>query len=36
MSQQKIADSIGTSRSAISRELKRNTGECGYRSAQEQ
>lgn len=36
MSQQKIADSIGTSQSAISRELKRNTGKRGYRYKQAQ
>jgi IS30 family transposase len=36
MSQQKIAGSIGTSQSAISRELKCNTGQRGYRYKQAQ
>ena len=36
MTQQAIADSIGTSQSAISRELKRNTGQRGYRYKQAQ
>lgn len=36
MSQQAIADTIGVSQSAISRELKRNTGERGYRHHQAQ
>lgn len=36
ISQQKIATLIGTSQSAISRELKRNTGKRGYRYQQAQ
>ena len=36
MPQQEIADSIGASQSAISRELKRNTGQRGYRYQQAQ
>ena len=36
ISQQKIATIIGTSQSAISRELKRNTGKRGYRYQQAQ
>ena len=36
MSQQTIADTIGVSQSAISRELRRNTGERGYRHQQAQ
>jgi transposase, IS30 family len=34
--QQEIADAVGTSQSAISRELKRNTGQRGYRHKQAQ
>lgn len=30
-SQQKIADAVGVSQSAISREFKRNRGKRGYR-----
>jgi IS30 family transposase len=36
MSQQAIADTVGTSQSTISRELKRNTGQRGYRHKQAQ
>ncbi|MFT7387222.1 MAG: IS30 family transposase [Candidatus Endobugula sp.] len=36
LSQQKIADAVGVSQSAISRELKRNRGKCGYRYQQAQ
>ena len=36
MTQQVIGDTIGMSQSAISRELKRNTGERGYRYKQAQ
>ena len=36
MTQQGIADTIGTSQSAISRELTRNTGQRGYRHKQAQ
>lgn len=36
MSQQAIADTVGTSQSTISRELKRNTGQRGYRHRQAQ
>jgi IS30 family transposase len=36
MSQQAIADAIGVSQSAISRELRRNTGGRGYRHQQAQ
>jgi IS30 family transposase len=36
LSQQKIADIIETSQSTISRELRRNTGGCGYRHKQAQ
>lgn len=36
MTQQEIADRLGTSQSAISRELKRNAGERGYRYKQAQ
>jgi len=36
MSQQAIADTIGVSQSAISCELKRNTGDWGYRHQQAQ
>ena len=35
-SQQEIADAIGSSQSAVSRELKRNTGQRGYRHKQAQ
>ena len=31
LSQQAIADAIGTAQSTISRELRRNSGERGYR-----
>ncbi|HFE39597.1 MAG TPA: IS30 family transposase, partial [Gammaproteobacteria bacterium] len=36
MSQQDIADTIGVSQPTISRELRRNTGERGYRYKQAQ
>jgi len=36
LSQRKIAENIGVSQSTISRELARNTGECGYRHKQAQ
>jgi|TARA_Y100000031_G_C8163451_1_gene358179 IS30 family transposase len=36
ISQQEIADNIGVSQSAISRELQRNTGQRGYRIEQAQ
>ena len=36
LSQQKIADAIGSTQSSISREISRNTGGCGYRHQQAQ
>ncbi|NOX49319.1 MAG: helix-turn-helix domain-containing protein [Gammaproteobacteria bacterium] len=36
LAQQAIADAIGASQSAVSRELKRNTGARGYRYQQAQ
>ncbi|MBV1928280.1 MAG: IS30 family transposase [Gammaproteobacteria bacterium] len=36
LSQVKIAENIGVSQSTISRELARNTGDCGYRHKQAQ
>ena len=36
MTQQEIADAVGTSQSTVSRELKRNTGQRGYRHKQAQ
>ncbi len=36
MNQQEIADAVGTSQSTVSRELKRNTGQRGYRHKQAQ
>jgi IS30 family transposase len=34
MTQQEVADALGVSQSTISRELKRNTGQRGYRHKQ--
>ena len=36
LSQQKIAEIVGTTQSTISREIRRNTGGCGYRHKQAQ
>jgi IS30 family transposase len=36
MTQQEIADAVGTSQSTVSRELKRNSGQRGYRHKQAQ
>ena len=36
LSQDKIANLVGTSQSTISREIRRNTGGCGYRHKQAQ
>jgi IS30 family transposase len=36
LSQQKIADIVGTTQPTISREIHRNTGGCGYRHKQAQ
>lgn len=36
MTQQEIADAVGTSQATVSRELKRNTGQRGYRHKQAQ
>jgi IS30 family transposase len=36
MTQQEIADAVGTTQSTVSHEFKRNTGERGYRHKQAQ